>query len=618
MSRSAKRRQVKKVLRTPSRRVAEPTRSSAAGELMPTKLVRKRAQSVGLGLMALFCIAGFSQVGVQTLWRGSILDKAEDNGRWKIKRMVTPTRGTVWSSDGKILARTDSMYEFSVDFDNCPKTQQFYTELGGALDLSPSEFMYAALNGPEKAPDRNKDGKPDNRVFYRQMVTPAQKEKIARLNRIWRANGISLSPNPTRDYPLGEQLSGVLGMVRRPVERQSDGSYEQSDKPIQGDGGIEGGQDKLLQGQSGFREGMLDRYGEFLPLRMSDNKDKSDGQDVTLTIRARLQSVVADQLRIACEKNKAENGVALVMDPQTGDVLACANWPSWDPKTNPAGYDFNPNFHAAFEPGSTFKILTLAKLLDLGLVTETDTSSCSGHMNVGKWGIGCAHGSHGTVTPERAIAVSCNLAAARWALKLPKGDFIKYAQEIGLDSLTHVGVEKEITGNLIPDDLSQVHAAIMGFGQGMKVTPIALGSAFCALANGGERVQPRLIQAIGEKEVPTKRLGRLYKPETSETMLRLMESVISSDEGTGHTLRIPGYRLAGKTGTAERKGDKKGGYVANFVGFVPAQNPRAVVLVMINRPQAGSYYGGAVSGPVFHEIARDLLFNEFKIPRDSE
>jgi len=621
MSRSAKRRQIRKVLpktRPAQARTAEPLREAPSAEWMTPKVVKLRAQAVGIGLISIFCIAGFTQVGVQTIWNKGILEKAQENGRWKIKRLVTPTRAAIWSADHKILARTEPMYEFSVDFNNCPKAEQFFAELGAALNLSASEFMYAAQNPPADAKDRNNDGKPENRSYYRQLITPQQRDQIVRLNRVWRANGISLSPNPTRDYPMRESLSGVLGMVRRPVKRDASGNYVQTEDPIQGDGGIEGGMDAILKGQSGYREGMLDKDGEFLPLRMNGSKEKSDGQDLTLTIHARLQAVVADQLRIACEKNKAENGVAIVMNPQTGDVMACANWPNWDPVTQASGYDFNPVFHAAFEPGSTFKILTLAKALDDGKIKPEDTTTCTGAMQVGKWTIHCAHGRHGVVDAEKAIAESCNLAAGRWALMYPKGQFMDYVKALRLDQKTNIGVEKEITGTIHADDVSNAHTAITGFGQGLKATPIALASAFCALANGGNLIKPRLIQSIGEKQVPTQVLSRLYKPETTTTVLRLMEAVISSDEGTGHMLRIPGYRLAGKTGTAERKGDKAGGYVANFVGFVPANQPKAVVLVMINRPQGGSHYGASVAGPVFHEVARDLLFNEFKIPRETE
>jgi cell division protein FtsI/penicillin-binding protein 2 len=275
---------------------------------------------------------------------------------------------------------------------------------------------------------------------------------------------------------------------------------------------------------------------------------------------------------------------------------------------------------SALEPGSTFKILTLAKALDdpNAKITLNWHLYCKGETtvaNVDQWKVHCDdHKPHGDVTPEIAIAKSCNVAAATWAQAIGRENFLAFIRDLGLLTKPNVGLPREGHGSYdYKDWAKQLQLANMGFGQAIITTPLSLASAFCMIANKGVRIEPSLIKKIGNHTLPARDSKRIIKPETAAEVLHCMEAVIESDSGTGKTLRIPGYRLAGKTGTAQKIGKTKDGYVANFVGFVPAQNPQAVILVMVNHPNTSAYHGAVVAGPVFVDIAKAVI-RHFNIP----
>ena len=266
------------------------------------------------------------------------------------------------------------------------------------------------------------------------------------------------------------------------------------------------------------------------------------------------------------------------------------------------------------------KILTLAKALDSGKVQPNEHFYCPGEFQVTAKGkpIKCDshHGNraHGDLTLEDAIAKSCNISAAKWALRVGYTDFVKYIEDLGLLKKVDIGLPYETSGSFNYDDpAKQLQLACVGFGQSITVPPVNLAGAFTALANGGVRMEPRLIRQIGNQAFPPKPGVRMFREETAARVMAYMESVIETDEGTGNKLRIPGYRLAGKTGTAQRIGRPGGGYVSNFVGYVPAVKPRAQILVMIDHPTQNGYYGAVVAGPVFVKLAQACI-RRYNIP----
>ncbi|MCX7801072.1 MAG: penicillin-binding transpeptidase domain-containing protein, partial [Fimbriimonadales bacterium] len=240
-------------------------------------------------------------------------------------------------------------------------------------------------------------------------------------------------------------------------------------------------------------------------------------------------------------------------------------------------------------------------------------------MLVGKRRISCDHhgGSraHGAVGPEMAIAKSCNVAAATWALRIGYERYVRFLEDLGLFAKPDLTLPHETRGLFRRDEpAKQLQLATLGFGQSIGTVPVSLAAAFAMIGNHGVMVRPRLVRQIGGREQPVRELGPIVSPAAADATLKIMESVFENPHGTAAKLRLKGYVLAGKTGTAEKVGAKSKGYVSNFVGFVPAREPKALVLVMVDHPKR-AYYGAAVAGPVFIDIAEAIL-QRFGIPPD--
>ncbi len=553
---------------------------------------KKRFRALSWMGVTLFAAAGVSQARLQVFQRDEIIARANKTDRFIVSRPSLAKRGGILDREGRPLAQVEDTRFLTMCFDKTPKSPGFYLELAAATGIPASEF---ATMSASKAP-----------VDWTKPLGSAQATAVLDVKQKWRADGVGLSPSGRRSYPLGEAASGFLGAMRGKIALS----------------GVELGMNKTLAGLDGRTVGIVDREGNYLPMRLDKQTvRRKDGATLTLTIDSELQQAAAEALKHAVDSNKADHGVAIVMDPKTGNILALANWPSFDPNraiepaTKGRTPEFNGAYMAALEPGSTFKVLTLAKALDEGVVQANETYYCRGTMAVGKRTIGCdrEHGSHGMLDTEGAIARSCNLAAANWAMRVGSGDFATYMEDLGLMDKPGLGLPQESRGLYDYKDYSKsLQLANNGFGQAMNYTPLALCSAFCMLGNEGKRVYPRLISKIDDKEEPIREGKAIVSPETSQTVLHMMRAVIDSDRGTGKALRIPGYAFGGKTGTAQKtnfttRSMKGGGHVSNFIGFVPAEKPQAVILVMIDNPKAGIFYGGAVAGPVYKTIAQNVI-----------
>lgn len=544
-----------------------------------------------------FCITALAQANKQVFARDSILKLGEERGRLTHEVIDRAKRGSILSADDRPLAQNQDSALFSMRFDQVPNSPAFFMDLSEATGVPAAEFEALAAN---------------SKVLNREWRRPLSSEQARRaeaVKREWRADGLSIFKSRSRDYPLGWMASSIVGLFE-------DGGVSF---------GLERAMDDVLRGRNGKTIGMIDREGSFLPMRLDrDSIKKQDGKPLVLTLDSELQAEAAMAVRNAVESNQAESGVAIVMDPKTGDILAMANWPSEDPSTRKSVKDgekvstgLNPNYMLKWEPGSTFKILTLAKALDDGIVTPNSTFSCKGVLNV--WpgvNVHCDnHGrssrAHGVIDPTMAIAKSCNVNAAWWAKQIGYEPMVSYLEALGLLEKTGVGLPGEISGSINRKEFAKgLQLATIGFGQSITVTPLGLIDAFCTLANEGVRMKPRIIKSIGGVETKLVSYPRTISAETSREVMRCMRAVVQSDSGTGKRLRIPGYELGGKTGTAQKidgkTGSKVKGYVSNFVGFVPALEPRAVILVMIDQPKK-AIYGSEVAGPVFMSIAKAVV-----------
>ena len=394
--------------------------------------------------------------------------------------------------------------------------------------------------------------------------------------------------------------------------------------------GIEYAYDDLLKGTSGRVTLEADEFGHPIPFgRQRAVRPAKPGMTLELTIDPYLQFVAESALKKQVTEFHAQSGTALVLDPFTGEVLALADLPHFDPNTY---WKFSPDARReravqdAYEPGSTFKLLTAAAALESGKVTTSSYFPARNSIEVGGRVIHNAEddmpirGSSETL--EDIIAYSHNVGAAEVGLSIGSKTFYDMERRAGFGDATHVGFAGENPGIVpAPADWSDSSLATMAFGQGVSVTPLALARYYCAIANGGLLVRPRLVRAIFDAQ------GRLvyqYGPEierrvfsrrTADTLRRFLRAVVV--RGTGNpSAQLAGYTTAGKTGTAqvvENGRYEPGAYVASFIGMVPYEHPRYLIYVKVERPE-GAIYGSVVAAPAFSEIARQAMLHAGTLP----
>ncbi|MFA7216262.1 MAG: penicillin-binding transpeptidase domain-containing protein, partial [Bacillota bacterium] len=361
---------------------------------------------------------------------------------------------------------------------------------------------------------------------------------------------------------------------------------------------------------------------------------------LVLTIDEVIQHFAEKAIDEAVINNKAKRGAAIVMDPKTGDILALVVKPDYDPNT-----PFDPineqeqelweglsaeelrderlkmwrNYAVSdiYEPGSTFKIITTAAGLEEGVVRPDSTFYCKGSIMVGGRNLKCwrSYNPHGHQTFVEAAQNSCNPVFIEVAQRLGKEKFLEYIEAFGFGEPTGVDLPGEAYGLVMnPSVAGPVELANMGFGQGVAVTPIQLAAAASAIANEGMLMEPKIALALKDQEGNTihefepKLRRQVISPQTARTEMQILETVVS--EGTGSNAYVPGFRVAGKTGTAQKVVDGRyvqGKYVASFLGIAPADDPRVVVLVVIDEPDPANYYGGQIAAPVVGNILSDTL-----------
>jgi cell division protein FtsI/penicillin-binding protein 2 len=431
-------------------------------------------------------------------------------------------------------------------------------------------------------------------------------------------SGISIAQEDTgvRFVPSGRLASTVIGFT---------GFTEN------GLGGIESAYDDVLRGTPGKMTLETDQFRRAIPFAQPIVLDPARaGRSLQLTLDSYLQFGVERVLRATVAKWHAESGTALVMDPATGEILALANVPDFDVATFdrfPADARRNRAVEDAYEPGSTFKLITAAAALESGEVTPESTFPARDSMTIGGRTIfnaddGFTGSASGVETLEAIIEYSHNVGAAEVGLTIGRRKMYDAIKRFGFGDITNVGLPGESPG-ILPalDEWSETSLPTIAYGQGIAVTPLAMARAYCAIANGGELVRPRIIAAEldGAGHV-VERYGKLVErramsPKTAAILRGYLRQVVL--HGTGNpTAQVPGYTTAGKTGTAQIAAGGTylpGAYVASFIGMVPAELPRFVVLVKIEKPR-GQIYGSLVAAPAFAEIARLTMMHAGIMP----
>jgi len=436
-------------------------------------------------------------------------------------------------------------------------------------------------------------------VWLERQLDPAQAEAISDLN----LKGIGLYPESRRYYPRQDLAAHVLGMVGL------------DDRGLEG---LEHQYDDLLGGQPEFVAAQQDALGRVI-FRQEEPERPAPIFDITLTIDEVLQYITERDLQRAVEQSRAKAGTAIVMDPYTGEILALANQPTYDPnsyRTVNAAARRDRAITDTFEPGSVFKVILAAGALEEGVVRPGDRFfGENGAIEVSGVTIR-DHEKYGWLTVRDILAQSSNVGAIKIGQKLGKSLYYHYISSFGFGSLTGLDLPGETPGLMRrPKSWSPLSLPILSLGQEISVTSVQIATAFAAIANGGNLVRPHVVHALTAQdgslshEIDPVVIRRVISPETARTLLDMLRAVV--EEGTGKAAGLEEYTVAGKTGTAQKLDPATGRYshqkiVASFVGAVPAESPRLVILVLIDEPET-QRWGGSIAAPTFREIAQDAL-----------
>lgn len=408
--------------------------------------------------------------------------------------------------------------------------------------------------------------------------------------------GIGELPDSRRVYPQGEMAGQVIGVV---------GSDNQ------GLTGLEEGEESVLGGADGERRVVNDALGE--PIRLETVKEAEDGEDVQLTLDPVIQQKTEEVLAGVGETYAPKGATAIVVDPRTSQILAMANWPPVNPEdlSEVSNEDLlNKATGFTYEPGSTFKAFTVSAALEEKLVTPTSEFTLAPSIQVADRTIEDAE-PRGTenMTVAQILARSSNVGAVTIGELLGAEKFSKWIDRFGFGRPTGVQFPAEEQG-IVPslDEYSGSTIGNLPIGQGLSVTPMQMVAGYTAIANGGWLKPPQLIKRIGEEFVAEPKGKRVIDPQVAAQVREMLEGVLAPG-GTASEVSVPGYTLAGKTGTAqvaENGTYSETNYIASFIGFAPAQNPQLLAAVIVDEPQ-GEIYGGSVAAPAFGKIAEFAL-----------
>jgi cell division protein FtsI (penicillin-binding protein 3) len=436
-------------------------------------------------------------------------------------------------------------------------------------------------------------------VWVRRKINPEQAEKIKDL----KISGLGFIKEAQRFYPhkeLAGQLLGFVGVDSQGLE------------------GIEREFDKQIKGASGYLLVNRDALGRDLFPEGIKKVDSLRGYNLVLTIDKNVQYIVEKELQAAVTAARARNGLAVVMDPRTGEILASAVAPAFNPNQGSITGSIwkNRAITDVFEPGSTFKPFVVGSALEEGVVKPADIYDCeNGSYYIGGKIIHDVH-PHGLLSVTEVIKFSSNIGASKIAQHLGRERFYNYIRKFGFSQETGIELPGEVTG-FIPhaSQWREINLGTISFGQGVSVTALQMAAAYSAIANGGLLMRPYLVQKIQEDsgaviQTAGPTIIRRVISDQSARMLREMLKTVTEEGGTGQKARVEGFDVAGKTGTAQKIAANGKGYsdkcVSSFVGFIPAQDPKLTIVIVIDEPQ-GVTYGGVVAAPAFSKMAQQIL-----------
>lgn len=563
---------------------------------------------------ALFCVVLW---GILLIIRVCYIQtvKAEDLQKMAYEqqtrdRLITAKRGSLLDRNGEEIAATQSVCAVSVIHNQLENKEQAASFLSRKLNLDYDDVL-------------KKVSKKVALVRIKKRVDEKTAQEIRQAN----IKGIVVDEDVERVYPFGNLASHVIGFVGG---------------DNQGIIGLESKYEKYLSGKEGKILTLTDSRG----LEISDAQERIEperGYDIVTSLDVSVQKFAQQTIAKAVEAKNAKRGLIIVMNPQNGEIYALADYPEfdlnepfeinndelkakWNTLTEKQQNDElnkmwrNTAINDTYEPGSTFKIVTSSAGLETGAVTPSDTFVCNGYYIAGDRMIKCWRypRTHGSETFVQGVQNSCNPVFMAVAQRMGAETFYDYMVKFGFTQKTGVDLNGEAVGIIHKkENIGPVELATMSFGQSFQITPLQLLRAASAIVNGGYLITPHFaVKAVNEKgheEVFDFEKGeQVISGETSTQMREILESVVS--QGTGSKTYISGYKIGGKTATSEKLPRRSGKYIASFMSFAPADNPKVMCLVLIDEPQ-GVYYGGTVAGPVMKELLTNIL-PYFGVERD--
>lgn len=580
-----------------------------------TKLSSKKKMRNTLFIVFLILLLLIGRIGyIQFIQGGELSTLAYE--QQTLDRSINPKRGTIYDSTGKALAVSSTVETVTVNPGNISKEnkEKVAQKLSELFELDYEKTLK----------------KVTKRSSIETIAKKVEKEKTDEL-RLWMKEnnitaGINIDEDTKRYYPYATLASQIIGFC---------GSDNQ------GLDGIEAKYEEELKGKKGAIQRHTDAKGGEIGHEGENYVSAIDGNDLVLTIDITIQSIVEKYLKEACIDNVCtDGGNIVVMNPQNGDILAMATYPSYnlnepyEPYTDElkATWDSleqaekTKNLQAVwrnraiadtYEPGSVFKVITASAALEEGLVTDIDKQgefACTGGIEVAGVRIKCwrYYRPHGSESLRMGLMNSCNPVFIGLGQKLGVKTYYSYLNKFRLLNKTGIDLPGEANSIfLAAEKAGPVELATISFGQRFEVTPIQLVTAVSSIANGGNSIQPRIVKQIVNsetnefKDIEVKNNGTVISKETSEEVLSMMESVVA--EGTGKNSKVEGYRIGGKTGTSE-DGVNTNKYVTSFCGVAPIENPQVVVLVTLYNPTGeGGHQGGGVAAPVGGQIFSEIL-----------
>ena len=553
----------------------------AESPVLQLRLPAWRSRMMALLFMGCFAALIGRAFYLQVLNNDFLQEKGES--RYRRDLQISASRGRIADRNGDVLAISTPMKSVWAVPSEARLTPQQVRELAVLLEMDAKELQRRL--GSEK-----------NFVFLQRQLPPDIGDRIAAL----KLPGVGQDREYRRFYPSGEMTAHVVGFTGV------------DDKGLEG---VELAYQGQLLGHAGSRSVIRDRRGQIVE-DVGSIRLPQDGKDIRLSIDAKIQYIAYSALKQAVAENKAKAGGVVVADVKTGEILALANWPTYNPNNRErlSGAQLrNRAVTDTYEPGSTLKPFAVALALDSGKVRYDTVINCAGKLTIGKATISDTH-PHGPLSVAQIIQKSSNIGTAKIAGMLPAQQMWEMFDSVGFGQPPRLGFPGEVGGRLRPwKTWLPIEQATMSYGHGISVSLMQLVRSYMVFAREGDLIPLTLLR---QESVPVAST-QVFTQQTAREMRAMLE-MAAQPGGTALQAQIPGYRVAGKTGTAHKieGGQYAKKYASSFVGFAPVSDPRLVIAVMIDEPTAGKHYGGAVAGPVFASIMGGSL-RTMGVPQDN-